>query len=105
MRRIWRKISASLNDHLGKVSQVRIQSYFILAEILVTGFIFLVIEVGNAYLSIIELKKAYVPSSQSIVIFGMVLSHHLIMLGLKKSAEASPFPTLDKKMDVDTGVK
>lgn len=98
-KNLWAKISQSLVDHLGKVSQVRIQSYFILGEILITGIFFLCIEAANAYLSIWVNGKPYAPTTESIWIFGMVLTHHLVMLGLKKGSESSPFPSLDKKED------
>ncbi len=92
------KISQSLVDHLGKVSQVRVQSYFILAEIIITGFFFLAIEAANAYQFIFVDNKPYAPTTQSIVVFGMVLAHHLVMLGLKSGSEATSFPSLDKKV-------
>jgi hypothetical protein len=94
---LWTKIAQSVVDHLGKVSQVRIQSYFILLEILITGLFFLCIEAANAYLSIWVKGEPYSPTTESIWIFGMVLAHHLVMLGLKKGAESTPFPSFDKK--------
>lgn len=99
MKKVWENILKSCYDHLGKLSQVRIQSYFILAEIIITGLFFLVIEGANAYLSIFRDGVIYKPSSESIVIFGMVLTHHLVMLGLKKGSESTPFPSLDNKND------
>ncbi len=100
--KVLKLIQESIKDHLGKISQVRLQSWFILAEILITGIFFLGIEAFNAYLSIWVKNEAYAPSSESIFIFGMVLAHHLAMLGIKKSAEASSFPSLDKKNDTTT---
>lgn len=101
VQKIWSKISQSVYDHLGKISQVRVQSYFILAEIIITGLFFLLIEAANAYLSIWVKSQPYTPTKESIFIFGMILSHHLVMLGLKMGSEQTAYPSLDKKTEAD----
>ena len=84
--KILSKISKSSYDHLGKVSQVRIQSYFILGQIILTSLIFMGLEIINA---IIAYKRGSVwsPTGQFITMFGMLLGHHLYMLHLKKEGE------------------
>jgi hypothetical protein len=81
-------IAKSVLNAAGKVSHIRVSSYYILASILFAGIVFAGIEIGNA---IVTWNKGggetYEVPTPHIVIFGMILSHHLVLLGLKKSGE------------------
>lgn len=70
----------------GKVSTTRIQSYLILASVLISTTLFLSIDLVNA---IIQWKvgKNYTVPTEHITLFGMVLAHHLALLGINKNSE------------------
>jgi hypothetical protein len=70
----------------GKVSTTRIQSYLILASVLISTTLFLSIDLVNA---IIQWKtgKSYTVPTEHITLFGMVLAHHLALLGINKNSE------------------
>jgi hypothetical protein len=90
-------ILQSLTDHLGKTSSARISSYFILAQIILSSFVFITIDVVNALL-MWKKNEVFSVSTEHIVVFGMILTHHLFLLGLKKATEETAFPTLDTKI-------
>ena len=77
----------------GKISSTRMASYFILGGILTSMLLLVGIELINA---IIMWKQGlgYVIPGEHITIFGMVLAHHLTLLGINKYAE--------RKVDVAT---
>ncbi len=93
----WSYIAKSLVNAAGKVSHIRISSYYILAGILFLGIVFAGIEIGNAIVTWNKGDGAtYTVPTPHIVIFGMILSHHLVLLGLKKSGEKDMTPKLDE---------
>lgn len=79
MKKFFEIIRQSLNGNTNDPSTVRIQSYLILLPILLTMLVFLVIEVWS-FIHAIKLGTAYRLSNEIIVVFGMVLSHHLAVL-------------------------
>jgi len=83
LKSIGEKISKSIKDHFGKESSTRISSYFILSLIATNVLVFMVIDVINA---IIMWNKGeiYVIPSESIWVFGLLLSHHIGLLFHKK---------------------
>lgn len=85
-------ILESSKNAAGKLSSARISSYYILASILLCGLAFFGIEIGNACLSWSK-SEAYIVPPNHIVIFTLILSHHLILLGLKKSSESTSTTT------------
>jgi hypothetical protein len=73
------KIAESVDGTSNKVSSSRVQSYIILFPILLMVLVFLVIEIwafGHAIKNGIDYKL----SSEIIIVFGMMLSHHLAIL-------------------------
>ena len=70
----------------GKVSSTRIASYFILGGILTTIALFIGIEGMNAVV-VWRSGLSYVIPNEHIVLFGMVLAHHLTLLGINKNHE------------------
>jgi hypothetical protein len=87
LKNFWEYIEKSIISGVSKkVSTTRISSYLILGSILTTTFIYLIIDIVNA---IIKWSKGeiFIISSESLVLFGMVLAHHLALLGINKNAE------------------
>lgn len=80
------KMMESLRDKNGHISHTRISSYYILLSILITDIAFLSIDVVNAYIAW-SAGNEYVIPWEHIAIFTAILSHHLVLLGLKKSEE------------------
>lgn len=81
----------------GQVSSSRISSYFILGSILTTTLLFVIIEAVNA--SILWSAGApYVMPNEHIVIFGMMLAHHLTLLGINKSSETKIEKSIQDKL-------
>lgn len=81
--KIFNLIKSSLYDHLGKISHTRLSSYFILGSILTSALVFLTIDVINAFISYRN-GIIYTVPYEHIAIYGMTLSHHLILLGYKR---------------------
>jgi hypothetical protein len=89
IKKIWSYIGKSLYSPVGdssKISATRISSYFILASILLIAFVYMTIDIVN---SIIMWHKGgiYNIPSVSVTIFGLVLGHHLALLGINKYSE------------------
>jgi hypothetical protein len=72
------KISDSIGEHT-ETSSVRLQSYLVLIPIILMVIVFLMIEIW-AFIHAAYIGADYVLSSEIIVVFGMVLSHHLALL-------------------------
>jgi hypothetical protein len=81
----------------GKVSSSRISSYFMLGAIILTSVTFVVIELVNAFM-MWKLGLPYVIPSEHIVIFGMILAHHLTLLGINKNAETKIESSIQEKL-------
>lgn len=81
----------------GQVSSTRIASYFILGGILTSIGIFISVEAVNA---IVMWKQglAYVIPNEHIVLFGMILAHHLTLLGINKNAETKVEQAIQDKL-------
>jgi hypothetical protein len=77
-------IEKSIYDTKGKVSSARISSYIILITIVLSTIIFLIIDIVN----LIKTDGVYTIPVEHAIIFGMVLTHHLFLLGIKKSSES-----------------
>lgn len=90
-------IKRSIYDRAEKVSSTRIQAYITFGAILVVLAVYMAVFVGNAVQSLFFLKQPYVPSSEEIIIFGMILGHHLALLGIKNSGDKTLPVVLDKK--------
>lgn len=94
----WKYIGKSVLNNFGnKVSTTRIQSYFILGSILTATAVFLGIDVVNAIISWVTNKGSYTIPYEHIVLFGMVLTHHLWLLGINKKSESKNTETVYKE--------
>ena len=84
---IFSTIYKSVDGSSNTVSSVRVQSYLLLLPILLMSFCFIGIEVW----SFLHSKKTggiYHISNEIIVVFGMVLSHHLALLFNRNKAQS-----------------
>ena len=81
-----KKIEDSVLDKFGKNSHTKISSYVILGSIMLSTIVFGVIEVMNAIVKW-RMDETYTIPAAHITIFGMILGHHLFLLGIKKAAE------------------
>jgi len=78
IKKILKFIKLSLTSD-NSVSSTRIQSYLLLFAILLMIFVFVTIELWS-FIHAIHSGQPYVMSSQFIIVFGMVLAHHLSVL-------------------------
>lgn len=106
-RKFWEYVEKStLGGVSNKVSTTRISSYLILGSILATGFVYLLIDIINA---IIKWHKGevFIISTEDLIFFGMILTHHLTLLGINKNAETKQYTDLIKinKDNVDLAKK
>lgn len=83
-RKMWDAFGDSMKSISGMVSHTKISSYFILLSILTSALTFIIIEIGNAKLQWHKGQIYEIPLNH-IGLFAMMLSHHLILLGLKNS--------------------
>lgn len=79
MKNLFNLIKLSLNGNSNNTSSVRLQSYLIILPILLAVLIFLTIEVWSFGHSI-HTGGDYHISNEIIIIFGMLLAHHLSIL-------------------------
>lgn len=79
IKKIFNKISLSVDGTNNVVSTNRVQSYFIMIPALIMVFSIIIIEIINAIISW-NTGKPYTISNEFIVVFGMTLSHHLTVL-------------------------
>lgn len=71
-------------DRFKKPSHTRISSYILLATILINTFVYICIDIANLILSL-NSGNPYVIPYEHIGIFGMLLGHHLLLVGYKKN--------------------
>ena len=91
LKKFWEYLERSLlSGASNKISTTRISSYLILGSILITTLIYLLIDVVNAIIKWSH-GQIFTISAESIVFFGMVLAHHLALLGINKSAETKQY--------------
>jgi len=81
----------------GKVSSSRLSSYSVLFIIMTVALIFSLIEIVNAIM-LWSSGMPYVIPSEHIVIFGMLLAHHLTLLGINKNAETKVEQAVQDKL-------
>jgi len=86
VKKFIQKVSDSMRGKDGEVSHTKISSYVILASIVVSSIVFLAIDVANAIVAW-EAGNDYEIPIAHITIFGMILGHHLFLLGIKKASE------------------
>jgi hypothetical protein len=88
LTKLFSIIKTSTLDANGKYSHTRVSSYFILGSILTSCAVFITIDLVNA---IIMWRKAqtYTIPWDHVALFALILGHHLVLLGLKKSSDDS----------------
>jgi hypothetical protein len=79
LKSLYSKMSQSLNGDSNKVSTSRLQSYLIILPILVMIATFLIIELWS-FVHAIQHGLPYRLSNEIIVVFSLVLGHHLSIL-------------------------
>lgn len=82
-----RKISLSVIS-VNKNSTPRIQSYIILVPILIMSIAFLFIEMWDFGYTMYAGNGDYHISTEIIIIFGMLLSHHLALIFSRKNSQS-----------------
>lgn len=75
-----------------KLRATHLQAYFVLFSSLLYSVTFVVIEIANAVQTLWK-GQHYVPSNESIVVLGLLLSHHLGIL-FSKPAAYKPTPAV-----------
>lgn len=81
-KKLLSMIKQSSYDKLGKVSSARLSSYIVLASIILNCLIFMGIEVTNAII-VWRNNLTYTIPSEHIIIFSLVLTHHIALLFYK----------------------
>jgi len=110
LTKFFDSIKKSIKDHSGKESSSRISSYIILATIILNSLIFIGIELTNAII-VWKQGETYVIPSEHLIIFGMILSHHLALLfyktreykGKNELVAQSNFSEVKENVDKETG--
>jgi hypothetical protein len=90
-----------------KISSTRIQTYIMMLSVILSTAAFVGIELTNAFIAWLA-GTTYIISSESIIIFGMILSHHLGMMFSKpKAYDAADFESRVAKIDekVETKIR
>lgn len=90
MREYIQKILTKITDSVTQgnpTSSVRVQSYIILLPILVMVVVFLVIEMWS-FVHAIKNGLPYRLSNEIIVVFGMILSHHVGLLFSRSKSQS-----------------
>ena len=80
----------SVKDNAGNISSTRVQSYHILNIIYAFSAFIIISEIAIMIIS----KKTEV-SSQFMIAFGGLLTHHLALLGINKNSKSEP--TMEEK--------
>ncbi len=81
----------------GKVSSTRLSAYFFLASIISFTISFISIMSTNAFI-LWKSGAPHIIPSEHIVIFGMLLAHHLTLLGINKNAETKVEQAVQDKL-------
>ena len=84
---LFTKITKSIDSTDPTVSTSRLQSYLILLPIIIMVVVFLVIELWS-FIHALSTGKPYVLSNEIIVVFGMLLSHHLGILFSRNKSQS-----------------
>lgn len=90
-KKFWEYIEKSILAGISsKVSTTRISSYLILGSILTTGLVYLLIDIVNAIIKWSN-GETFIISTEDLIFFGMILAHHLALLGINKNAETKQY--------------
>jgi sulfite exporter TauE/SafE len=97
IKEVFKLINLSILDKNGKVSSGRLSSYFILGAILTSTAVFIGIDITNAIIAMLQ-KGFYEIPTNHIVLYGMMLAHHLALLGINKNSETKIEQAIQDKM-------
>jgi hypothetical protein len=86
-REIVSYVRQSVHGNGGYISHTKISSYFILGGILTSIIIFSSVDIINAIISW-QVGNVYTIPYEHIFIYSLTLTHHLILLGLKKGSDS-----------------
>lgn len=90
-KKFWEHVEKSILAGISnKVSTTRISSYLILGSILTTGLVYLIIDIVNAIIKWSN-GETFIISTEDLFFFGMILTHHLALLGINKNAETKQY--------------
>lgn len=90
-KKFWEYVEKSILAGISnKVSTTRISSYLILGSILTTGLVYLIIDIVNATIKWSN-GETFIISTEDLIFFGMILAHHLALLGINKNAETKQY--------------
>lgn len=90
-KKFWEYVEKSILAGISnKVSTTRISSYLILGSILTTGLVYLIIDIVNAIIKWSN-GETFIISTEDLFFFGMILAHHLALLGINKNAETKQY--------------
>jgi len=90
-KKFWEYVEKSILAGISnKVSTTRISSYLILGSILTTGLVYLIIDIVNATIKWSN-GEIFIVSTEDLIFFGMILAHHLALLGINKNAETKQY--------------
>lgn len=90
-KKFWEYVEKSILAGISnKVSTTRISSYLILGSILMTGLVYLIIDIVNAVIKWSN-GETFIISTEDLIFFGMILAHHLALLGINKNAETKQY--------------
>jgi hypothetical protein len=100
-KKFWEYVEKSILDGISsKVSTTRISSYLILGSILTTGLVYLIIDIVNAAIKWSN-GEIFIVSTEDLIFFGMILAHHLALLGINKNAETKQYMDLLKSSNTN----
>jgi hypothetical protein len=100
-KKFWEYVEKSILDGISsKVSTTRISSYLILGSILTTGLVYLIIDIVNATIKWSN-GEIFIVSTEDLIFFGMILAHHLALLGINKNAETKQYMDLLKSSNTN----
>jgi len=94
-------LKESTKDLTKNYSHTKISSYFILGSILSTTIVYLCIDVINAYINWSK-DLPYVIPVEHIGVFALILSHHLVILGLKNASDKTKIESGKFELGPDT---
>lgn len=88
INKIFSVIKNSVYDLTGKMSHTKISSYFILAVILLGNLAYIAIDICNGIMMWGKGMIFEIPMDH-IIIYSITLTHHLVLLGLKKGSDTN----------------
>ena len=97
MVNLFNLIKESLNGNDNTKSSTRLQSYLVLVPVILTSFIFVIIEIVNAILTW-NTGKIYSPTNQIIIAYSMILAHHISVLFSRQKSQKPEEPKPDEEI-------